>query len=188
MKIMRGMLSIAALLAFHAATAQAQATVTCKDGTSSKGGQGACSAHGGVSPAKTKAVAKANAKSTKADVKASAAVAKADTKAAAAKAEAKAEKTVAKADAKVAASKADVKAAGKIAKANTKAAAEKAEAKAEKTVTKADAKVAKTTAKASGAATATCNDGTSSYAKNHAGACSGHGGVKVWLDGSAKKP
>ena len=36
-------------------------------------------------------------------------------------------------------------------------------------------------------ATARCKDGTMSYAKNHTGACSRHGGVAEWLDGSAKK-
>ncbi|MEO8337125.1 MAG: DUF3761 domain-containing protein [bacterium] len=29
-------------------------------------------------------------------------------------------------------------------------------------------------------ATATCTDGTRSYADSRAGACSGHGGVKTW--------
>jgi hypothetical protein len=158
MKIMRRMLSIAALLTFGAAAAHAQATVTCKDGSSSKGGQGACSGHGGVSPANTKAVAKADAKVTKADAKADAAI-----------------------------TKADAKASVKVAKADAKAATTKADAKAAKTISKADAKVAKTVAKA-GAPTATCKDGTSSYAKNHTGACASHGGVKAWLDGSAKKP
>jgi hypothetical protein len=42
-------------------------------------------------------------------------------------------------------------------------------------------------AKAGGTPTATCKDGTQSFAKNHSGACSRHGGVKEWLDGS-KKP
>ena len=37
-------------------------------------------------------------------------------------------------------------------------------------------------------ATAKCKDGTSSHAKTHSGACSRHGGVAEWLDGSAKKP
>ncbi len=37
-------------------------------------------------------------------------------------------------------------------------------------------------------ATAKCKDGTMSYAKHHSGACSRHGGVAEWLDGSAKKP
>lgn len=36
-----------------------------------------------------------------------------------------------------------------------------------------------------GAALANCQDGTKSYAKEHSGACSGHGGVKTWLDGTA---
>ncbi len=31
------------------------------------------------------------------------------------------------------------------------------------------------------APTARCNDGTMSFAKSHSGACSGHGGVAVWL-------
>lgn len=34
-------------------------------------------------------------------------------------------------------------------------------------------------------ATALCKDGTYSYAVNHQGACSHHGGVAEWLDGSA---
>ena len=37
-------------------------------------------------------------------------------------------------------------------------------------------------------ATAKCKDGTLSHAKTHSGACSRHGGVAEWLDGSAKKP
>jgi hypothetical protein len=42
--------------------------------------------------------------------------------------------------------------------------------------------------KGDGKPTATCKDGTQSFAKNHSGACSKHGGVKEWLDGTAKKP
>ena len=34
-------------------------------------------------------------------------------------------------------------------------------------------------------ATARCRDGTYSYAKHHQGACSHHGGVAKWLDGSS---
>jgi hypothetical protein len=33
--------------------------------------------------------------------------------------------------------------------------------------------------------TAKCKDGTMSFAKHHSGACSNHGGVAEWLDGSA---
>ncbi len=36
-------------------------------------------------------------------------------------------------------------------------------------------------------ATAKCKDGTFTYAKGHSGACSGHGGVAVWMDKSAPK-
>src|SRR5450432_1312497 len=32
--------------------------------------------------------------------------------------------------------------------------------------------------------TARCRDGTPSYAVHHSGACSHHGGVAVWLDGT----
>jgi hypothetical protein len=74
-------------------------TVTCKDGTKSAGGRGACSSHGGVGSmtrAATKADAKADAKAAiaekKADTKAAKAEKKADAKAAkAAKAEKKAD-------------------------------------------------------------------------------------------------
>jgi hypothetical protein len=40
-------------------------------------------------------------------------------------------------------------------------------------------------ASAPAGATARCNDGTYSYAVHHQGACSHHGGVAVWLDGSS---
>lgn len=33
-------------------------------------------------------------------------------------------------------------------------------------------------------ATAQCVDGSYSYSRHHAGTCSHHGGVAVWLDGS----
>ena len=53
-------------------------------------------------------------------------------------------------------------------------------------VNKADSKVTKTPqSNVSGSVTAECKDGTPSYAMHHDGACSGHGGVKSWLDGSA---
>lgn len=112
--------------------------VTCTDGSMSKKGQGACSGHGGVSPAKT---------------------AETDAKAAQMKADAKANEK--QTDANVNKMKADAKAKEK----------------------QADAK-----ADAAGKAIAKCTDGTMSYAKTHAGACSGHGGVNAWLDGSSKKP
>lgn len=48
------------------------------------------------------------------------------------------------------------------------------------------APTAVTTAKPVGVLTATCNDGGTYYhvTGEHRGACSGHGGVKAWADGS----
>jgi len=37
-------------------------------------------------------------------------------------------------------------------------------------------------------ATAKCRDGTYSFSQHHSGTCSYHGGVAVWLDGSATSP
>ena len=157
------MFSMAAALVLVSTVAGAQGTVKCKDGTGSKGGQGACSVHGGIAVAAAKTPAKADAKVAKVDAKADAKMAKID-----AKADAKMAKADAKADAKAA--KADVKADAKVAKMDAKA------------DTKAEAKVAK----GKGAATATCTDGTKSYSESRAGACSGHGGVKKWMSGAPK--
>jgi hypothetical protein len=127
--------ALAVLFVASAMQAQATATVKCTDGTSSMGGKGACSGHGGVAAAKADAKADSKMKGMKMD---------------------------AKADAKMAA-KADAKADSKM-------------------------KSMKMDAKGDGKATATCKDGTQSFAKNDSGACSKHGGVKEWLDGTAKKP
>jgi hypothetical protein len=97
--------------------------VGCTDGTMSKGGQGACSGHGGIkTTVPAKAVANKLAASPKAAPKA---VTKASTKSAVA-------------------------------------------------VTDASNNVA-------AGATAKCKDGSYSHAKNHTGACSGHGGVATWM-------
>jgi Tfp pilus assembly protein FimV len=93
---------IGSVIALTPFAVQAQATTTCKDGTTSSAtGKGACSGHGGVD--------KSAKKAAKSDSKASAKVAKTD-----AKAEPKAAKTETKADAKVA--KTESKAASKSAK------------------------------------------------------------------------
>ena len=87
MKILRNSLVVTCMLALAALPAAAQAgKVTCKDGSKSAGGRGACSGHGGVVAASAKADVKVDAKAAKA-VK---------------KSEAKAEKAEKKADAKVA--------------------------------------------------------------------------------------
>jgi len=161
MRSLRPLLVIGSMLVLSAGALGAQgAQVTCKDGSKSAGGQGACSGHGGIS---AKATAKADAKMAKSEMKADAKVASADAKKA---------KTEMKADAKAA-------------KAKTEAKAEKAEAKAEakaaKTEAKMDAKMAMDDKDAKGA-TAVCKDKTYSHAKTHQGACSAHGGVAKFLD------
>ena len=127
-------LAMLALAMVGAAGAQPTAkTVTCKDGTTSKGGKGACSSHGGIAEAAAPKAAAAKTATPPAKSKAAAAPPKATTPPA---------KTTA----------------------------------------------ATTTPKAAtGKAIAKCTDGTMSYAKTHTGACSSHGGVAEWLDGT-KKP
>ena len=96
----RTLLTVGATLLLSAGTLSAQAMkVTCKDGTKSAGGQGACSSHGGIAVAKTATqAAKADAKAMKTEMKADAKVAKTEAKAA--KADVKADAKMAKADAK----------------------------------------------------------------------------------------
>lgn len=96
MKLLRALFVTSTMLAVSAPAFAQQGTVTCKDGTTSAGGRGACSSHGGIGR-----MAKVEAK---ADAKAARAERKADVKAA--KVERKADMTTAKAE-----RKADVKAA-----------------------------------------------------------------------------
>ena len=121
--------------ASSAASPEAAATVTCKDGTTSKGGKGACSGHGGID--------KGHSATTAASAPASPAPA-----ASAASA--------------------------------TTAAAPATTAPAT------SASAAKASAAGKGPPTAKCKDGTLSYAQHHTGACSNHGGVAEWLDGTEK--
>jgi hypothetical protein len=113
MTMRRTLFTVGGLLLLSAGSLAAQEMkVTCKDGTPSKGGQGACSSHGGIA---TKSTVKSESKAA----------------ASAAKSDAMAMKSAAKADAKMA--KADVKSAAKETKADAKMAAKdmKADAKAE---------------------------------------------------------
>ena len=101
MTALRSLVVISSMLVLSAGTLSAQAMkVTCKDGTKSAGGQGACSSHGGIA---VKSEMKADAKAAKAEAKADAKVAKTEMKA-----DAKAAKAEVKADAK--AMKSDMKA------------------------------------------------------------------------------
>ncbi|MEO8336028.1 MAG: hypothetical protein ABI664_13705, partial [bacterium] len=84
MRSMGKMVSVVAALLVMSTVAGAQATVKCKDGTGSKGGQGACSGHGGIGAASAKTIVKADTKmaktETRMDAKAGAKMAKADAK------------------------------------------------------------------------------------------------------------
>jgi membrane protein involved in colicin uptake len=93
MKFLRTSLVVACMLALATLPAAAQAgKVTCKDGSKSAGGRGACSGHGGVLTASVKADVKADAKAMKAEKKADAKAEKKADARAEKKAEAKAEK------------------------------------------------------------------------------------------------
>src|SRR5690349_18973695 len=120
MTMRRILLTVGGLLLLSAGSLAAQdAKVTCKDGTLSKGGQGACSSHGGIATKSTvKSESKAAATAAKADAKATMADAKASKAGTMAK-DAKAEAKTAKADAKMA--KAETKTAAKDMKADMKA-------------------------------------------------------------------
>lgn len=110
--------------------AQEAATVTCKDGSSSKAGKGACSHHGGVNKGAGAAPSATPAPPARAPANDNAAPPSATQRSAPAP--------------------------------------------------------SRTTAapKAPGQPTATCKDGSTSYSAHHSGACSHHGGVKQWLDGT----
>ena len=121
MTMRRILFTVGGLLLLSAGSLAAQEMkVTCKDGTLSKGGQGACSSHGGIATkSAVKSETKAMKSAAKADEKAMKSTAKTDAKMA--KSEAKSAAKEAKADAKMAAKdmKADVKAEEKGAKGAT---------------------------------------------------------------------
>jgi hypothetical protein len=79
MNALRSLVVVGSMLVLSASALSAQAMkVTCKDGSKSAGGQGACSSHGGIA---AKSAMKADAKALKADAKADARAVKAEVKA-----------------------------------------------------------------------------------------------------------
>jgi hypothetical protein len=79
MKLLRAFFVASTMLALSAPAFAQKGTVTCKDGTTSAGGRGACSSHGGIGKM-AKAATKADAKVAKAEKKADAKAAKVEKK------------------------------------------------------------------------------------------------------------
>ena len=155
MSKLRALLVICGLLALSTGTLAAQGMkVTCKDGTKSAGGQGACSSHGGVADALvtctdgTKSAGGQGACSSHGGVATKATL----------KGDAKLAKTQAQVDAK-----------------NAKMAL-KGDAKVAKAAEKAEDREAK-------GATALCKDKTYSHSKSPQAMCPGPGGVAKLLSG-----
>lgn len=164
MSTLRALLLASSVLALSANILSAQGgKVTCKDGSKSDGGRGACSSHGGVMTAAMKAASKAEAR-------AAAKMARADARATKAVSVAKTEKGAAKADVKAEAKA--VKSATTQAKVESKTASRGAPAAA----VRGDDHDAR-------GATAECKDHTYSHARTHQGACSRHGGVARYITG-----
>ena len=129
------------------AHAQEATEVTCKDGTTSKAGKGACSGHGGVD--KSASASKSGATSSSA-------------------------------------SAATGGSAAPTATAPPEPAPTHGAAPAPAPTATAPATKTPAAAGEKGPPTAKCKDGSLSYAQHHTGACSNHGGVAEWLDGTQK--
>jgi hypothetical protein len=176
------LLAIAALAAFAAAqaplvlAASSSGTVICKDGTTSAGGQGACSGHGGIDKKATAAKAKehkgkASKESKEKKTKPAASTAEATVKCK--------DGTTSKGGQGACSGHGGIdKGGGSAAPAAAPAAAKPARPAAAQTSASDEEPVS---SDASGAI-AKCNDGSYSHAKVHTGACSRHGGVAQWLD------
>ena len=175
---MRTMLYVACLLAAGwlapgmTMAAGEAATVTCKDGTTATGGRGACHGHGGVAKAP---------KASKSEEAAPAAM------------------VTCKDGSSSKGGRGACRGHGGIAKGESAPAAAGEAATPPPAVThrKAPAPTRSAAAPATGGtktasssdptgAIAKCKDGAYSHASGHRGACSRHGGVAEWLDGSGK--
>jgi hypothetical protein len=176
--------------------------VQCKDGTlSSTKGRGACSGHGGVLKTSTADDAKAKASSAAEDAKSKASGAAQDAKS---KAASTAEKVKNAKDDTVLCKDGTVSKAGRgacsrhggVAESPTQAGRPPAPAARtgqpgtggsepgfpRQTAPQTESGRSAPSAPTAGTPTAKCKDGTFSYAKQHEGACSHHGGVAQWFD------
>ena len=146
----------------YAATTSNEATVTCKDGSTSKAGKGACSHHGGV------AKEAAGAATTSAPPKSEKAAAKVEDEGA---------MVTCKDGTSSKAGKGACSHHGGVQKDMTPG--KSAEAPRAEPATPSPSAAS---SKAPSGATARCKDGTFSHSKQHSGTCSNHGGVEEWLD------
>jgi hypothetical protein len=163
----------------------APATVICKDGSTSKGGSGACSGHGGVDKNATKAAAKSAGSAAAPSASAPSGteetvVCKDGSTSKAGKGACSGHGGVEKKAAKSAAP-ATPPAASQAQPAPAPAPKAKSPAASSTSAAPANAKNTDPTG-----AIAKCKDGTYSHAKGHSGACSSHGGVAEWMDQPAK--
>jgi hypothetical protein len=197
------------------AHAQEAAEVTCKDGTTSKGGKGACSGHGGVDKTASTAAGGSNPKkATRSPTSWGDASSSATAPAASAAppASAAAEEVTCKdgttshggkgacsghggVDKSAPASKHGGTSAAASTSAPTSGVGGSSAPPAGSAPARTAAPAATATAPATptshatgakGPPTAKCKDGSLSYAQHHTGACSDHGGVAEWLDGTQK--
>jgi Protein of unknown function (DUF3761) len=150
---------LAVVIALGFCSTVSAADVACKDGTTSKGGQGACSGHGGIDKKATK---KANKEEKKSDKKGK-------------KEEQKAEKK--------AGEKPDKSASAAPRERSTSPRAQgRTPSPSRPSVREEGARSGNPQNADAAGAIARCKDGTYSHAKSHSGACSRHGGVAEWLD------
>ena len=141
-------------------------TVTCNDGTTAKAGRGACSHHRGVRVGKTTAQAKSAATDLKKETSS---------------ALKKAEQAPEKAGVTVRCKDGTTSSAGRGACSHHGGVADQAIAPANP-AGPVERRNPPAVQPGVGNPTAKCKDGTLSYSKQHAGACSHHGGVTEWLE------
>ena len=183
---------LALAVVFLCATAWAETaapTVTCKDGSTSKGGRGACHGHGGVD--KTQAAGEGSAPAAAASAPAAPATTvtcKDGTSSKGGRGACRGHGGVDKTNGAAAKS-----APPPAATAPPPSAATPPPAAAPRASTSHPTATAKATSGGKAAtddptgALAKCKDGTYWHGTRHSGSCSHHGGVDSWLDGSQKK-